>query len=467
MPLLALALALLLPATPAAAVEIAATPRATGLPVTAASRPVLAAPPAELAARAYIEEELLVSGNAALYQWADEATKPAVTTEQRQRYALRVLLRRPQVAARASGRVIVEVLDAGNGNEAAPLWALSGSRFMTQGDVWVGISLQRSALDALRRANATRYAELTALPAAGCAMPGAPAISWDALAQVGALLRSSSRENPLSAFKVRQLIAAGQGQAASVWLTYLRSAHYQQRLGNDATVFDAFLLMSLSQPAATLGECDALLQADDVRQHVPAVDAPVVAVMTQADAPWGRQMRLADADMPLRRLYEIAAAPAGAVTLAGDSGSPCVDAVNGFPTGMALNAIWQQLGHQLADGTLMAQAPRLQRDAAGAVQRDPRGNALGGLRLPPLSVPLLAYGMSGQARDGSAVAGRRCALAGSQRRFDSAELKTLYGNRAAWLKTYQAAIAQAVAEGWLVEADAAVLRAQSATAPVF
>jgi formate dehydrogenase major subunit len=43
----------------------------------------------------------------------------------------------------------------------------------------------------------------------------------------------------------------------------------------------------------------------------------------------------------------------------------------------------------------------------------------------------------------------------------------LYGNRAAWLKTYQAAIAQAVAERWLVEADAAVLRAQAATAPIF
>jgi len=89
------------------------------------------------------------------------------------------------------------------------------------------------------------------------------------------------------------------------------------------------------------------------------------------------------------------------------------------------------------------------------------------VRLPPLSVPLLAYGTGGQARDGSAVAGRRCALAGSQRRFDSTELKTLYGNRAAWLKTYQAALEQAVAERWLLEPDAAVLKAQAATAPVF
>lgn len=465
MPLLALAL--LLPTTPAAAVEIAATPRATALPVTPASRPVLAAPAAELAARAYVEEEFVVSGTAALYQWADEAAKPAVATAQRQRYALRLLVRRPQGASHASGRVIVEVLEAGTGTEAAPLWSLSGARFMTQGDVWIGVSLQRAALDALRRTNVKRYGDLAALPAAACAAPGTPAISWDALAQVGSLLRSSSRENPLSAFKVRQLIGAGQGQAASLWLTYLRSAHHQQRLGNDAAVFDAFVLASLSQPAAALGDCDAPLPVDDVRQRVPAVDQPVIAVMTQADAPWGRQMRLVEADAPLRRLYEIAAAPAGAVTLTGDSGSPCVDAVNGFPTGMAFNAIWQQLGQWLADGTPMAQAPPLQRTAAGVLQLDPRGNALGGLRLPPLSVPLLAYGMGGQARDGSAVAGRRCALAGSQRRFDSTELKTLYGNRAAWLKTYQAAIAQAVAERWLVEADAALLRAQAATAPAF
>ena len=464
MPLLALALLL---ATPLAAVEIVATPRAMALAVTASSRAVLAAPPAELAARAYVEQELVVSGTAALYQWADDVAKPAATTEHRKRYAVRVLLRRPQAASQASGRVIVELLDVGNTTEAAPLWTLSGARFMTQGDVWVGISVQRSALDALRRANASRYAALAALPAAGCAAPGAPGSSWDAIAQVGALLRSSSRENPLAAFKVHQLIAAGQGQAASALLTYLNSAHRQQRLGNDAAVFDAFVLMSLSQPAAALNECDALLPAEDPRQRVAAVAEPVVVVMTQADAPWGRQMRLVDADEPLRRLYEIAAAPAGAVTLAGDSGSPCVDAANGFPTGMALNAVWAQLGQLLSDGMPMTPAPRLQRDAATALQLDPRGNALGGLRLPPLSVPLLAYGTGGQARDGSAVAGRRCALAGSQRRFDSAELKTLYGNRAAWLKTYQAAIAQAVAERWLVEADAAVLRAQAATAPVF
>ena len=464
MPLLALAL---LPATPLAAVEIAATPRATALAVTASSRAVLAAPAAELAARAYVEQELVVSGTAALYQWGDDVARPATATPQRQRYAVRALMRRPQAASQASGRVIVELLDAGNGTESAPLWTLSGARFMTQGDVWVGISVQRSALDALRRANASRYAALAALPAAGCASPGAPGSSWDAIAQVGALLRSSSRENPLAAFKVHQLIAAGQGQAASALLTYLNSAHRQQRLGNDAAVFDAFVLMSLSQPAALLNECDALLPAEDPRQRVAAVAEPVVVVMTQADTPWGRQMRLVDADEPLRRLYEIAAAPAGAVTLAGDSGSPCVDAANGFPTGMALNAVWAQLGQLLSDGMPMTPAPRLQRDAAGALQLDPRGNALGGLRLPPLSVPLLAYGTGGQARDGSAVAGRRCALAGSQRRFDSAELKTLYGNRAAWLKTYQAAIAQAVAERWLVEADATGLRAQAATAPVF
>jgi len=464
MPLLALAL---LPATPIAAVEIAATPRATALAVTSASRAVLAAPAAELAARAYVEQELVVSGTAALYQWGDDVAKPAATTEQRQRYAVRVLMRRPQAASQASGRVIVELLDTGNGTEAAPLWTLSSARLMAQGDVWVGISVQRGALDGLRRVNAARYAALAALPAAGCAAPGAPGSSWDAIAQVGALLRSSSRENPLSSFKVRQLIAAGQGQAASMLLTYLHSGHRQQRLGNDAAVFDAFVLTSLSAPAAALNECDALLPADDPRQRVAAVAEPVVVVMTQADAPWGRQMRLVDADQPLRRLYEIAAAPAGAVALAGDSGSPCVDAANGFPTGMALNAIWAQIGQLLSDGTPMGQAPRLQRDADGTLQADPRGNVLGGLRLPPLSVPLLAYGTGGQARDGSAVAGRRCALAGSQRRFDSAELKTLYGNRAAWLKTYQAAIAQAVAERWLVEADAAVLRAQAATAPVF
>ena len=167
MPLLTLAL--LLPVTPLTAVEIAATPRADSLPVTAASRPQLAAVPAELAARAYSEEEFLVSGTASLYQWGESPQQPAVATGQRQRWSLRLLVRRPQRPALASGRVIVELLDASGGSDSAPLWNLSGAHFMRQGDVWVGLTVQRAGLAALRRSNATRYAGLSALPAAACA----------------------------------------------------------------------------------------------------------------------------------------------------------------------------------------------------------------------------------------------------------------------------------------------------------
>lgn len=473
MPLLALAL--LLPAIPVVAVEIAATPRADSLPSSATGRPQLAAPPAELAAHGYSEAEYVVSGTASLYQWGESPQQPAVSTAARQRWALRLLLRRPLRPAVASGRVIVELLDASGGSDSAPLWNLSGAHFMRQGDVWVGLTLQRNGLAALRRASVTRYAGLTALPPLSCAAPGTPSTSWDAIAQVGALLRSSSRENPLAAFKVRQLLAVGRGSAAADLVTYLHSAHVQQRLGNDAPVYDAYLLASLTTAISPLGDCDPPLAANDPRQRVPAADAPVVLLMTQADVANAPAVRLTDNDAvgAVRRLYEVAGAPAGAppatgpAALAGDSGAPCVDAANSFPIAMAVNAIWQQLQQALQDDKPLAQAPPLLRDAGGQLQRDPRGNVLGGVRLPPLSVPLLSYGIGGAARDGSPVAARRCALAGSQRRFDSSELKTLYGNRAAWLKTWQAAIAQAVSERWLLESDAAVLRAQAAAAPVF
>jgi hypothetical protein len=64
-PLLAATL-LLLAATTATAEQIVPTPRATRLPVTAVNRPFLEArslrEPIALAARGYIEEELLVGG---------------------------------------------------------------------------------------------------------------------------------------------------------------------------------------------------------------------------------------------------------------------------------------------------------------------------------------------------------------------------------------------------------------------
>jgi hypothetical protein len=54
------------------------------------------------------------------------------------------------------------------------------------------------------------------------------------------------------------------------------------------------------------------------------------------------------------------------------------------------------------------------------------------------------------------------------RRYDAAELKSLYGSRAGYLKRFNEAVDAALADRWLEPADAAALKAQAPrTTPAF
>ncbi len=102
------------------------------LPASPTNRPFLSAAralqPVELTPRGYSEVELAVSGRASLYDWSGAPCDAAVAVRAANNaYVTRVLVRRPVDPAKASGLVVVELLDPASGADAAPLWALSWS----------------------------------------------------------------------------------------------------------------------------------------------------------------------------------------------------------------------------------------------------------------------------------------------------------------------------------------------------
>ncbi len=478
------------------AAQITPTPRAVAVPVTATNRPFLGArtalQPVDLAPRGYVEEEFFVSGNANIYDWSAPGAKSPVTLRTaRVPYATRLLVRRPQDPGRASGRVIVELLEASGAYDTAPLWGYSWEHFLRHGDIWVGLTVRPAAVETLKRFDPVRYAPLSFAyaQAADCQDAGnaqsEEGLAWDVTAQVGALLRSSTKENPLAGFDVRRLVVAGYAQAGGELVTYLNAVHDALRLGNDLPVYDAYVEADGAMAPAPINQCAAALAAGDARRRVSHRDAPVVTVMTQTDFARALDVRRQDSDAPedYFRLYEIAGAahsgpfPAGQpavmdLKIAGlpgpDSAEACVEPASTFPAGYAFNGLWMQLEDYLLRSVPLQHAAPIGVGEQGKVVLDAKGNAVGGLRLPQLSVPLATYAGRSTPREANPRSEERCGRTGAMRRYDAAELKALYGSRAGYLKRFNEAVDAALADRWLEPADAAALKAQAPrTTPAF
>jgi hypothetical protein len=99
--------------------------------------------------------------------------------------------------------------------------------------------------------------------------------------------------------------------------------------------------------------------------------------------------------------------------------------------------------------------PRVTRDATGRLY-DEHGNVRGGIRNPILDVPIAAYFGGGRppGTDPCAQAGGSVPLTGTTRLFDAAKLASLYDSGDDYYRKFEAATAQAVADGMLLEEGA-------------
>ncbi len=491
-----------LPAAEPQGPQLVPTPRARLLPASATNRPFLAAArtqqPVDLKAAGYAESEYLVNGVANIYEWTGAPEQAAVGVRDAAiPWATRILVRRPVDVRKASGLVVVELLNPTGLYDFAPLWGFSWQHFTRRGDVWVGVTVKPVAASTLQRFDPVRYAGLTfayqqapdcrpAPPRAG--MPGAGdprvnpvdaenGLAWDLIGQVGSLLRSSSKENPLLDIAPRHIVAAGYSQTGGYLITYANALHRVHRLGNGAPVFDGFLDAAGSH-ATPINQCAPPLEEDDPRRTVLPRDVPFVMAMTESDFNRTPLLRRPDSDAPrdFFRLYEItgsghagpfaAGVPTAADLRIAGLGAPpvdpCLETTGDYPVGLAFNAIWSQYAEWLATGVPMASVPRIETDAGHQPVRDANGNALGGWRLPQIDLPLAAYAGSGTAREDTDRGRSACALTGVKQPFDAGMLKSLYGTRAQYLQFFGAAVDQAVAERRLTAEDGAILKAPAA-----
>ena len=475
--------------------DVTAVPKVTGpLPVSADSFPFMAADrnfqPTDLKKYGYVEEEFIVTGTANVYDWAADGALTVKTPGVP--YGTRILVRRPADSSRFSGDVIVESLNATRRFDWPWIWGYSHESFLEHGDAWVGITMPASSAG-LKQFNPTRYAAVSfpnptpaACPPAGNAP--APAfedgLRWDAISQVGALLKSNVPSRPLAGLRV-QAIYLTQGQSPDM-MTYVNAIHSHANLANGKPVYDGYLI---KQPgnAARINQCAPALAAGDPRQTIKGINVPVVAVVAQGEvigsAPWRRP----DSDEPGSRfrLYEIAG---GAhIEWASYKGFPLIkdQAATGLtPLGTAewpfaakcdpdipldvvpimtyaFDAAFANLQQWVRKGTPPPRAARIELKDAGtkdaSVVTDQAGNGVGGVRSPYVDLPVATY-IPVSTGPGN------CREMGHKTDFDSARIQALYGTEKAYADKVAKSVDSLVKERWLTKSDGEKIKRAPAAA---
>jgi hypothetical protein len=375
---------------------------------------------------------------------------PASTAE----YKTRLIVRRPTDASKFDGTVVVEWFNETGGVDAGPDWGYYGSEIVREGSVYVGLSAQALGINgggALLSTGGPPNAGIKAMAPDryGSLVHPGDQYSYDIFSQVGAALRTPGSGSALGSLTPERIIADGESQSAFFMTTYIDAI---QPVSN---AFDGFFVHSRAGFAAPLdgsrltggagGAAAAKIRTD--------LDAPVLVFQTETDV--GPLLGYAAAtqdDTDMIRIWEAAGtAHADAFLLGALSANlGCAGRVNEGPQHYLLNAAFLALNEWVSNGTPPPKADRLQTtaDNPAKVARDALGIALGGIRTPPVDVPVVV--LSGDAAAGGSII---CMLFGSTAPIDPATLTSKYPTQDAYVSAFEKSLDQAIKEGFVLQND--------------
>jgi hypothetical protein len=325
------------------------------------------------------------------------------------------------------------------------------------------VSAQKAGLDNTKAWDPVRYEPLS--------HPG-DGFSFDIYAQAIKALRDPLGVDPLEGLKItqRRAIAVGLSQSGNRLHTYVDTIQNQTR------VVDAFLILGNSNPVFNVDDLDTpviqYMSESEINGTTPST-SPFLRLWHVVGAAHGNTFGY--------DYYEARAAhdQTGVATFdeqrSGDYGQEggihlqlrslpppdpatiAAGCANGseLPDRYVISMAAWQLNRWIRKNIPAIQPPLATLDAAGNHVRDEFGNALGGLRLPPIDVPVATY------------TGEACPLIGSTVAFDKETLQRLYHSHDDYVAKMQAATDAAVAKQYILPEDAADLmtRVQGAEIP--
>ena len=421
--------------------------------------------PVNLKRAGYVQREYAASGTATSYAATSPLTGDgnwSFAPGDSAPYRTRVLVRRPADPKHFSGTVVVEWLNVSGGVDADPEWATTHEELIRRGDAWVGVSAQQIGVmggpvlvrvdvpgaevagKGLKAVDPARYGSLD--------HPG-DGFAFDIYTQVARAVRSGSR---MGGLHPKHLIAAGESQSAFALVTYYNGV---QPLTH---AFDGFFVHSRGAVALPLVAPGAYADIAGSISGTPAIfrsdqRAPVLDVQSESDVTsvlGSYRARQPDSDR--FRLWEIAGTAHADAHLLGPFSTSinCGVPINNGAMHVVAKAGLHALRTWMETGKAPPTAPRLEvtGGASPQIQRDADGIAVGGIRTPPVDVPVAT--LSGAPGPQPSTI---CLLLGSNTPLSKERLGELYRSRAAYREKYRADVDRAVKAGFVLPEDRAAL----------
>jgi hypothetical protein len=356
-------------------------------------------------------------------------------------YQTRIVIRKPKDNRKFNGLILAESMHP-SGNP----WVFHFTQVYCMTNGVIGLEILTSTPAGLAAANEARYK--------GLVVPNGAAN--EILAQVGALIKSDHKDNPLDGLGVRKMILAGSSASAGVALNYLTNAHMAQRLPDMKPIYDGFL------PTSANG-------------FIPALDVPAILVPTMRETFNGNGTTQPDNDK--LRVYEFGGmAHIDSRVAGGYYPDPCKYPISRYPMGAEMAVAVDKLFTWVDEGIAPHHAdrfyvdfnpdnkPKLDHDKGSLLALDEFGNVKGGIRNTYVDVPVKSFHVPNEgaepriANPSHFIAARRlpgqdpdaqlCGLSNFETALSRDQLKKLYKSPKNYYNKVVQRYDELVREGW-------------------
>ena len=443
----------------------------------------------------YTETEYFMSGAATVYTYNDPPVRgEIIPLDEDVPYKTRIIVRTPTDPADFTGTLVIEWLNSTAGFDIASVWDASAEHFTRSGWAYVGVT------------NATNI--ITFLTS-GCPLLGISIFddqcgtrytglemsengqAFEMVSQIANLLKSNAHMNPLYPdYPVERIFHTGQSQQGGSMVTYASAFHFPVNDGYFIQAAGSARRINYGPACGQSGspaypDCTPALEGE---QRLVRTDllVPVYRALTETDVSFMLQssnsfVATRQSDTDNFRYYEMAGTThvtvhKDIVVIPTDTGfvsedlyldDTCAEPINSLVDGPVFgrylyNAMWENMDKQARYGDTPPQAEIITSDENGIV-RDAHENALGGIRLPQMDVPLHSYYSPHNGLDPdvpalfSSLGDLFCVLAGSYSELDAETLRALYEDKGDFSSQLRQSADDLAAAGFLLAADAALL----------
>lgn len=464
----------------------------TSYPFTSAARYV------DLDVWDYQEKEYYVEGTANVYESVGDAGAVAVRDHDAP-YTNRIVVRAPKDPSKASGNVVVEIINPTSFMEIERMWILGYEKFLRDGDIYVGITSKPNTIAKLVEFNPERYGKLSwPNPRENTSFPFTmeeiqargiipdmdihyePGLFWDMLTDLAWLLRGEEENNPVRSYDHRFIYLTGWSQSACYLFRYVNSFAYRDEVRRDSQVFDGYLagggVRNLIIP---VNQYESTMDYNFRLKRVEHMEQPYISVQTESEnSAWDAfRTKRPDSDYPyfLYREYEVTGASHDTMSTyvtyyRDDEDLKRIHHLpayvgkhakgNDYPSRFLFAAAYKNLFRWVREGVGPNSCPRIPVDEAGNNRKDVFGNTRGGLRTCLLNYPTGRYHISSTIEPGQSFLdplATQNPLFGYEEPFSSAFLRELYGSLENYEKLCREDTKEQISKGFLCKEDGEAL----------